>query len=208
MNLRELGEQFDSDYFINGIGKRISLYTNFRWLPQVSFPIANAIKKLYPNKIILDFGCAMGFTVYALRLLNVEAYGFDISEYAYKNRKPEVEKYIFKEKGYIPEIDVVFGKDVFEHIPYGQLAFELSELSRICNDALFIVPLGKDNQYRIPEYVFDATHIVIEDEEWWAKVFIGAGFKIKEFWHQRHGLKENWAHHNKYGNGIFMLVSE
>ena len=34
------------------------------------------------NEKVLDFGCAKGFTVKALRLLGYKAYGVDVSEYA------------------------------------------------------------------------------------------------------------------------------
>ena len=85
--------KFDKDYFENGIKTRVSLYENFRWMPWISLPFANLIKELYPNKSVLDYGCAKGFIVYALRLLNVEAYGYDPSKYAIDNCKEEVRKF-------------------------------------------------------------------------------------------------------------------
>lgn len=208
MNIHELGNQFDYDYFEIGEEKKKSLYTNFQWLPSISFPIANTIKKFYPNKRILDYGCAKGFIVYALRLLNVEAYGYDISKYAIKNCKKEVSSYLFNKKGDVPYVDVIFIKDVLEHLPYNLIDKELNWMFKMCNEAFFIVPLGEDGKYRIIEYAFDITHIIIEDEEWWSKKFIKVGFKIKEFYHQKEGIKDNWISRNHCGNGIFFLEKD
>lgn len=207
-SLDYLAGQFDEDYFEDGIRKHKSLYENFRWMPWISLPIANAIKKLYPNKSILDWGCGKGFIVHALRLLNVEAYGFDISEYALSHCKMDVAEFLFAEKSSIPDIDVIFIKDSLEHLPYEAIDNELSWMAQKCERACFIVPFGEDGRYRIREYGFDVTHIIKEDEEWWIKKFIKAGFIIEEFSYQMESIKENWYQHHPYGNGIFLLRKE
>ena len=205
MSSPDLGSRFDADYFINGIVKRKSLYSNFRWLPHISFPIASTIKRIYPNKTILDYGCAMGYVVYALRLLNVDAVGYDISRYAIENCKREVREYLYCDKKDVPFAGVVFVKDVLEHIPYSIIDEELKWIHDRCKEALFIIPLGENKQYRIPEYAFDRTHIIIENEEWWAKRLAKCGFYIKELRYNIDGFKDNWREHHKYGNAIFML---
>jgi SAM-dependent methyltransferase len=200
--------KYDRDYFEDGVRKGVSLYENFRWMPHISLPIANLIKKRYPGKRILDYGCAKGFIVYALRLLEVEAYGYDISKYAIKNCKSEVASFLYDQRTIIPEVDVIFIKDTFEHMTYDTIFEELKWIQSYCEEALAVIPLGEDGRYRIPEYGFDATHIITEDEEWWITMFRNAGFIVSEFYHHISGLKDNWVSHNPYGNGVFFLCTK
>ena len=199
-------ERFDEEYYMDGVRKRKSLYEEFSWKPEVSFPIANTVKELYPNRRILDYGCAKGYITYALRLLNIEAYGFDTSSYALSDCKKEVKEYLYSKKEDLPFVDLIFIKDVLEHFEYETIDEELKWIQNNCKEAFIIVPLGKDEKYRIHEYSFDRTHIIIEDEEWWSKKFIDAGFVIDKFHHDLKGLKGDWIEHNPYGNGFFQLL--
>lgn len=201
-------EKFDEEYFIDGVKKRKSMYKNFRWKPEISFPIANTIKELYPNRRVLDYGCAKGYITYALRLLNVESYGYDTSKYALANCKKEVKKYLYGKKEDLPFVDLFFIKDVLEHFEYEKIDDELKWIQNNCKEAFVIVPLGSDDEYRISEYSYDKTHIIMEDEEWWSKKFINAGFIVDKFSHNLNGLKDKWIKHNKYGNGFFQLSQE
>lgn len=201
--------QFDRDYFEDGIRTRKSLYKNFRWMPWISFPIANAIKQLYPGKCILDWGCGKGFTVHALRLMGVEAYGYDISEYALHNCKIEVELFLHINKFTVPNnIEVIFVKDALEHLNHDKVHDELSWMATKCKEACFIIPLGDNGEYRIPDYHFDITHIIAEDEEWWTRRIIEAGFVVDEFHHHLPGFKDNWQSHHPYGNGVFLCSTK
>jgi len=174
-------------------------------MPWISFPIANAIKKMYPDKSVLDYGAGKGFLIHALRLLEVEAYGYDISEYALSHCKTDVVEFLYNRKKAVPNVDVVFVKDALEHNSHDKIDGELTWLASKCHEACFIIPLGDNGRYRIADYHFDTTHIIAEDEEWWAKRFINAGFAIKEFYHKLNGFKDNWYSHHPFGNGIFLL---
>lgn len=78
-------EVFNEDYFERGVETGVSAYKNYRWLPHYSLPAANSIKKIYGEVTFLDFGCAKGYLVKALRLLGLDAYGYDVSKYAVEN---------------------------------------------------------------------------------------------------------------------------
>ena len=212
MTLRK--EKFNKDYFENGVEKGISLYENFRWMPEVSLPLANFIKQKYTKKItpdgsrydkVLDYGCAKGFLVHALRLLDVTAYGFDTSNYALKNCHPEVKKYLFGQRELIPQIDTIIVKDVLEHFTEELLDKELKWMHDNCHQMLVVVPLGENNKYRIPEYGFDKTHILKENEDWWINKFRINRFTIDEFYYKIDCIKRNWHNHHDYGNAIFFL---
>lgn len=70
---------------------------------------------------------------------------------------------------------------------------------------LAIIPLGENNKYRIPEYGFDKTHIIKENEEWWIKKFVKVGFTIDEFYYKMESIKKNWHSHHDFGNAFFFL---
>ena len=198
-------EQFDEEYFERGLATGKSLYTDYRWLPEVSIPIAMTIKRLFPGKSILDYGCAKGFLVHALRSLGVEAYGYDVSRYAIEHCKQEAREFICMRKNLLPKVDVVVGKDVLEHIPYAELVDELCWIAGQAPLAFFVVPLGEHGQYRIAEYGKDKSHVIVENSQWWMARFREAGFFVEEFSFACPGLKDHWTNIEPKGNGFFWL---
>ena len=115
---------FDEDYFERGIETGKSGYQNYHWIPELTIPFTMAmIDYLGINRYdtVLDWGCAKGYTVKALRMLGRLSWGVDISPYALRNIDHEVEKYCchveFLMKYYF---DFCIAKDVFEHIPIEQ----------------------------------------------------------------------------------------
>lgn len=202
-------KKFNHDYFENGVEKGISLYENYRWMPEVSLPIADFIKQNFDSRAVLDYGCAKGFLVYAMRLLDIIAYGYDFSEYALDNCHPDVKDCLSNDKSFFKNrmIDLVIVKDVFEHLDYQDLDTELQWIHEFDSDVFVAVPFGENNRYRISEYGFDKTHIIKENEEWWIKKFIKNGFTIDRFCYKMESIKRNWHNHHEYGNGFFFLKS-
>ena len=73
---------YDKDYFENGLGSTKSCYENYRWIPELTIPMANKLinyLEINNNYKLLDFGCSKGYLVKALRLLDYDCYGVDIS---------------------------------------------------------------------------------------------------------------------------------
>lgn len=199
---------FDEDYFENGIEKKLSLYENFRWLPEVSIPMACEIRKIYRSDSILDFGCAKGFLVRALRILGVEAYGYDISKYALKNAHPQAKQFLYGPDNIdsMPLTNVIFAKDTLEHISCTNILKILKCLAQRCQKAFFIVPFGDNGKYRISEYEKDASHLLAENEQFWETMFAEAGFLIIRKGYDMTYFKNNWNNFKK-GNGLFHLLS-
>jgi 2-polyprenyl-3-methyl-5-hydroxy-6-metoxy-1,4-benzoquinol methylase len=197
--------KFNVDYFEHGREKHLSWYENYRWIPYISLSIASVLKDIYPQKTILDFGCAKGFTVRALRYLDVNAYGYDISEYAISEAPDDIKQYISC-KEFIPQ-DVIFSKDVLEHIEYSDIETTINLLSKNCSYALIIIPLADNNVYRAAEYELDVTHIIRKDELWWLNMFKANGFKIVNMYYNFHSIKQNWIDKYPYSNGFFLLKS-
>ena len=76
---------FTKEYYEDGIRKHISGYENSTWQPTILIPEALDIQNYFVFDNCVDYGCAKGFLVHALRILGSKAYGEDMSEYAIEN---------------------------------------------------------------------------------------------------------------------------
>ena len=213
-NLKNIKKNFfDRDYFESGIETGKSCYVNYRWLPDLTIPMAYRITQylgLKHNQTILDFGCSKGYLVKALRLLGFKAYGVDISSYAIKNADNDIKKYckLIKNKSYNPHnknFDWVISKDVMEHMTLDAINTFLKTYYKFSKNMFHVVPLGDEGKYRIKEMHLDKSHLQINDEKWWTKVFDKNGWKTLELNYKVNGVKDNWHKHHKFGNGFFKL---
>lgn len=198
---------FDEKYFEDGVRNRVSAYENYRWMPERTIREASSIINAVKFDTVLDYGCAKGFMVYAMRLLGKEAYGVDISNYAIENCHSKVKEFlevINSAEQLRGGWDLIIAKDVLEHIPKETIPLVLSEFRRRCKNLFVAVPLGNGKRYRIREYEMDVTHVVREPEEWWLTTIVNAGFKIKYFDYQFGHLKENWTTNHPHGNAFIV----
>ena len=205
--MSSLKNVFDEKYFEDGVRHRVSAYENYRWMPERTIREASSIINNIKFDTVLDYGCAKGFMVHALRLLGKEAYGADVSEYAVQNCHPKVKDYlqvIESTEQLTGGWDLIIAKDVLEHIPKDIIPSVLSELRRRCKTLFVAVPLGDGKRYRIREYEMDVTHVVREPEEWWLTTLVDAGFKIKYFDYEFGHLKENWTGNHPHGNAFIV----
>ncbi len=209
---------YDEDYFINGKQSGKSLYENYRWLPKETKFMANAIAEylsLNRGDRILDYGCARGYLVKAFRSLGFKAFGCDISEYAISNCHPEVSDYLslvdeeisFSKLPYDfqSRFDFLISKDMLEHIPKNQIKTLIKSFRKMSNRLYAVVPLGDHGIYRIEDYELDQSHVIAEDEVWWADLFKECGYSNIEFSFSVKGVKEAALSLHPYGNGHFKL---
>ncbi|MCL2591917.1 MAG: class I SAM-dependent methyltransferase [Defluviitaleaceae bacterium] len=198
---------YDEVYFERGIENNLSCYSNYRWMPELTIPLAARIieyLKISENDTVLDFGCAKGYLVYALRLLHREAYGYDISEYALSKAPVEIKEYVGNELD--GHYTWIISKDVFEHISYEEIETVLKKLSNMCDNIFCVVPLGRNGTFNIPYYESDMTHIIREDLDWWCQMFQKSNFEIIESTYSVKYIKKNWSKWDD-GNGFFILRS-
>lgn len=160
------GELFGENYYMNGIESGVSNYVGYTWMPELTLLMAKSFMQIFgvdKESTVLDFGCARGYFVKALREHKVKAFGVDISEWAIKNCDADVIGCVFNKLEDCPSIfDYIFSKDVLEHIPMGELTKMLEKLFNICVEAIiFIVPLAKSEggEYIYPADELDKTHI-------------------------------------------------
>ena len=209
-------DYFNEDYYERGAETGKSLYSHYRWIPELTIPMCHHIAKymnLDDNEKVLDFGCAKGYTVYALRLLGIKAFGVDVSEYAISQAPKEVSKFLgvikpFEEIGKCTKgtgYDWVLCKDILEHIEYKNIERQLEILNRGCTRIFIIVPLGENGKYVIPSYELDKSHFIREDINWWTKKVEDSGYTILESTHDLGPFKKNWQFEPK-GNALIMGV--
>lgn len=213
--------QYTEEYYERGRELGISGYTNYRWLPDLTIPMcAKLMKELNATKndLILDFGCAKGFSVKALIGLGYRCVGTDISEYAISKSPEEVKNKINLYNGEDSLNDLltlenqalfnfILAKDVFEHIEYGKIKDLLQLLSSKSEYIFCAVPLAKDGKYIVPDYEEDITHLIREDIDWWNSLFEENKLRVIHCSYKFNGVKENWSHYPR-GNGFFILESK
>lgn len=163
-------ETYDEDYFLRGKAKGISNYENYRWMPEQTFQHAIFVERhlrMSKGESVLDFACARGYFVKAMRMLGYKAWGIDISRWAIENCHPDVKAYCLRGKATsvmsMPSsFDWVVAKDVFEHIPEPELEETVKALSQKAQKGmLVIVPLSLETggRYVREEDEMDQTHV-------------------------------------------------
>jgi cyclopropane fatty-acyl-phospholipid synthase-like methyltransferase len=205
---------YDEKYFEDGVASGKSCYTNYRWIPELTIPMAHHyIRELNirENESVLDVGCSKGYFVKALRLLGIEAFGTDVSKYAIDNVDSEIKKYckLVDDNNLCPfnrRFHWVVTKDVLEHMTDKNLEAFFRVYSEKADYMHHVVPLGDDGKFRIPEYHLDKSHIQIFNEEWWSGLFKRYGWEVIGFKYKTAGIKEAWSKHHPKGNGFFTLV--
>lgn len=143
------------------------------WEPFFDSVAQNIIDKFNPTTV-LDAGCAMGYLVEALRKKGVEAYGFDVSEYAIANVAEEVKPYCFvhsiteKLPDDIPKkFDLVITIEVMEHLFPQDGSRAISNLCQYSDTIIFT---------STPDDIEDMTHLNVQQAEYWCKEFAKNSF--------------------------------
>ena len=198
---------FTEDYYERGRELGISGYSAYRWLPELTIPMAYHLATQLPlrsDERILDFGAAKGYVVKALRLLGFEASGLDISEYAVNAADAETRPHLTIGSKVTGDWSWIIAKDVLEHLGHAQLIQTLRQFRAATRNLFVVVPLGDGQQFVIPDMEKDVTHIIREDMGWWCDAIRAAGFERLTHAYRMDGLKENWTKPYPAGNGFFI----
>lgn len=202
--------EFDGDYFERGIETGRSLYTRYHWMPERTIPFAARLCEELPiarGERVLDFGCAYGFLVKALRLLGRDATGVDVSEWAIAHAPQDVVGHVrcIAPGGHVGgPYDLVVAKDVLEHVDESSLGAVLADLA-VAGQRLFVaVPLGDGERYIIPAYEQDATHVIRRPLEWWREQLSAHGWRVRIAAHRLADAKLHWVTQYPEGNGFFV----
>ena len=143
-----------------------SQHQNNNWGSSRDIPeMAQSCIDIYSPSSILDFGAGKGLVTAAL----VSDYP-DIDVQGYE---PSRSQDVLPDK-----VDMVFSKDVLEHIEPDRLEYVLSDLHRrtskvqfhliACHKAIHFLEDGRN------------AHLIIETPDWWQRKFRSLGFRIVE----------------------------
>lgn len=106
------------------------------------------------NSKILDVGCGKAFLLYEIKkiLPNIQAVGFDISEYAIKNAKEEITEslFVYDARSPLPfgdkEFDLVFSLGTLHNLALFDLKTAFSEIERVGKQKYIMVESYRNNQ--------------------------------------------------------------
>jgi SAM-dependent methyltransferase len=144
----------------------------------------NIIRYLQP-RTVLDAGCAKGFLVAALRERGVEAFGFDLSEWAIDQAPAEVRPYLSVGSLTSPiegTFDLVTNIEVIEHLDPVDAPTAVANLCQASDRILLSSTPGDQHE---------PTHVNVQPPERWAQLFAGHGF-FRSFRHDA-GYLSPWA---------------
>lgn len=201
--------RYDEDYFLRGKQSGKSLYENYRWLPNLTIPMAETIADhcgIEMGHLILDFGCARGYLVKALASLGYDAVGCDVSAWALEHCDPAVKHLLNSQWPPQSDVDWIIAKDVLEHIPIHNISRLLLQFAETAKKGVFIVvPLAKGlgQRYAVDEYEADVTHVLRWPLDQWVDEVINAFDHTWEIScrYRVKGIKDNYADWVK-GNGF------
>lgn len=202
------GDAFNEDYFLRGKEAGVSLYSDYTWMPDLTRPMARAIAdhlRMSPKDTVLDFGCARGYTVRALREFGYSAYGIDVSRWAIQNCDDAAKPFVNYTDNSPPllekEFSWVIAKDVLEHV--ANMEEVVGILMNAAERGVFVVvPLSTVDgaRYVVEEYECDVTHLHRLTLATWASLFVRPGWSVEISYRVR-GVKDNYSKYAQ-GNGF------
>jgi hypothetical protein len=201
---------YDEDYYQRGIETAKSLYQNYRWIPEMTIPMAMTMIDLLnikPGEKILELGCAYGFLVKAFRLLHREAFGLEVSKHAINSVDPSVKDFCFL----IDSIECIkkfeaeycIAKDVFEHMLETDVEDFLNNLQT--QNLFAVIPLGENGVFEAPANNLDVTHITCHTKEWWDELFKKCGWILHLSSYRVPGIKDSYYDKYPTAHGFFHL---
>jgi hypothetical protein len=201
---------YNEDYFEKGKETGRGWLENYHWMPQRSFKEAFAFidyLSLDHDDYVLEVGTAKGYLIKALRILEIKADGCDISSYALSfapegcwNSTDPISWDEHGDYGYT----CILIKDMLEHLTHNQLPKMLKNFAKVADKMACVIPMGDKGIYRIPEYHTEVSHLIAENEIWWAGAFKREGWELVKDCPHVPGLKDNWTYVPN-GNHVFVL---
>lgn len=139
----EVARQYGKDFFDGDRRYGFGGYRyDGRWLPMAKTMAAHY--SLQPGAKVLEVGCGKGYLLYEFTqaVSGCEVTGFDISEYAIAESKPEIRDALFVHKAEATPwpfsdqyFDLVFSVATLHNLPLYELKKALPEMSRVAKKA-------------------------------------------------------------------------
>jgi GT2 family glycosyltransferase len=142
---------------------------NPHWL-QFFGRVADEIVRQLKPRTVLDVGCAKGFLVECLRDRGVEAYGFDVSEYAIGEVRPDIKPYCWvasANDSISKNYDLITCIEVCEHLPESEAQDAIRQMTAHADRILFSSTPGDFTE---------PTHVNVRPVIDWLRLFAEFSF--------------------------------
>ncbi len=166
---RRIAQQYGAEYFTHHCGPIPYDRRHLHWLEFFGKIADEIIRSLRPRRV-LDVGCAKGFLVECLRDRGVEAYGFDVSEYAINQVRPDIRRYCWVASATEPirgRYDLVTCIEVLEHLPEPNARKAIKNMASHAPALLFS---------STPKDFAEPTHINVRPVIEWLRLFRDVSF--------------------------------
>jgi GT2 family glycosyltransferase/SAM-dependent methyltransferase len=167
-NPETIASCYDKNYYDNYSGG-IPYDRNDHWMAIFHAIADHIVRSLKPRRV-LDAGCAKGFLVEALWERGVEAYGIDISEYAIREVRKDMQPYCHQAPLTSPieeRFDLITCFEVLEHVAPEDAQAVIQNLTGATDTILFS---------STPTGWMDPTHINVQPTIGWLRLFADSGF--------------------------------
>jgi uridylate kinase len=191
---------YDRDYYTGKKGIYSGSVIRYTLQPRMMYR-ALLIKFFFRPKRVLDIGCGLGYLVKYLRMLGVEAWGLEISDYAMQNALPEAKPYI--KEGDIRQIpfkddsfDLVTSFDLLERIHPEDIDQAVKESKRVTSKFIFHKIYTEENTLLKRLHGDDLSLVSVHTLSWWANIWKQHKLKIS---------KRNWIRVPQSFDSAFLL---
>lgn len=163
---------YDAEYFTAGTKSNYKPYTGGAWVRRLSRLI---LDQLRPSSV-LEVGCAYGFVVAEMRRKGVEAYGFDVSEFAISQSQAPAYTWVGSaddKESFSPSgVDLIVSTEMLEHLSERQIRLFLDN-AKIAKRMLLL--FGIEGGSEMHE---DDGHVTFQPKRWWERVFVEHGWSM------------------------------
>src|SRR5258708_8876694 len=164
----QYGPAYYNAYYMR-VGTAVYSREDPRWLQFFGHVADEIIWQLNP-RTVLDVGCAKGFLVECLRDRGVEAYGFDVSEYAIGEVRPDIMQYCWvgsASDSISKSYDLITCIEVCEHLAESEAEDAVRQMTSHADTILFSSTPGDFEE---------PTHINVRPVIDWLRLFARFSF--------------------------------
>ena len=165
-----LGSQYNREYYRTHCGPPYDR-SNPHWAKFFGNIAEWIVREFRPTRA-LDVGCAKGFLVEALRDRGVEAWGFDISEYAISEVRADMRPFcrVASLDGAIQEeYDLITCIEVLEHVSEEEGRTAIQDMTKHSRVIVFS---------STPDDCDEPTHVTVRPILHWLRIFADCGFEV------------------------------